>query len=51
MKFRYELLDGAGRTLHAEGHSNHVWLDKISRKPRAIAEDIGRVFRPFYPDQ
>lgn len=51
MKFRYELFDGGGGVLHAEGHSNHVWLDKATRKPRAIAEDIGRIFKPYYPSQ
>jgi acyl-CoA thioester hydrolase len=51
MKFRYELYDTSGRTLHAEGHSSHVWLDRQSRKPKAIAEDIGAIFRPYYPGQ
>ncbi len=49
MKFRYELFDGAGKVLHAEGHSNHIWLDKESRRPKAIAEDIALIFRPYYP--
>lgn len=51
MKFRYELYDGAGNVLHAEGHSNHVWLDRESRRPRAIADDIARIFRPYFPNQ
>src|ERR1700737_1792208 len=28
MKFRYELLDGAGERLHATGHSSHIWVDR-----------------------
>jgi len=51
MKFRYELYDGKGEVLHAEGSSNHVWLDKVTRKPRAIAEEVARIFRPYFPNQ
>jgi acyl-CoA thioester hydrolase len=51
MKFRYELYGATGSTLHAEGHSNHVWLDRETRRPRAIAEDIAGIFKPYYPGQ
>lgn len=51
MKFRYELFDGDAKALHAEGHSHHIWLDRETRRPRAIAEDISTLFKPYYPTQ
>ena len=31
LTFGYELLDGAGKTVHAIGSSSHLWLDRESR--------------------
>lgn len=44
LRFDYELLD-AGGALHAEGFSQHVWVDRETRKPVSAPEEIWRPFR------
>ncbi|HXG58021.1 MAG TPA: thioesterase family protein [Thermoanaerobaculia bacterium] len=47
MRFGYELRDASGATLHGEGFSRHLWLDRESRKPvvapKEIVERLGRI--------
>jgi acyl-CoA thioester hydrolase len=33
IRFAYELLDAAGEKLHATGFSQHVWVDRATRRP------------------
>ena len=45
--FRYELFDGSGATLRADGFSKHVWLDSNSRRPVMAPPDIVSALRSF----
>lgn len=49
MKFRYELLDAGGGVVHATGFSNHVWLDKVTRRPRSVTQEVTSVFELYMP--
>ena len=44
MRFRYELFDASGETLHASGFTAHIWLDAATRKPTAIRGEMLQVF-------
>jgi acyl-CoA thioester hydrolase len=33
MRFRYDLFDAAGETLHASGFTAHIWVDGATRRP------------------
>lgn len=43
LRFEYQLLDPVGG-LHAEGFSQHVWVDRESRKPVSAP---GEIWAPF----
>ena len=47
LTFGYELLDATGRTVHANGSSSHLWVDRQTRKPTRADEDVMRAFAPF----
>jgi acyl-CoA thioester hydrolase len=47
MKFGYELLNGDGDRVHATGHSNHVWVDRETRRPTTADEAVMKAFRAF----
>lgn len=47
LTFRYELFDGAGKTLHATGFTKHVWVDRASRRPVKGGADVIALFEPF----
>lgn len=49
MKFAYELLDGKGERIHANGHSVHVWVDRETRRPTIADEEVMRAFVPWFP--
>jgi acyl-CoA thioester hydrolase len=47
MRFAYELRDGSGATVHASGHSTHLWLDKETRKPVTAPADVMKAYAPW----
>lgn len=49
MRFGYELLDGSGVRVHATGHSQHVWVDRETRRPTTADEEVMRAFAPYLP--
>lgn len=49
MRFAYELLNESGTTVHASGHSTHLWLDKETRKPVTAPADVMTSFGPWIP--
>jgi acyl-CoA thioester hydrolase len=40
LRFGYELYDESGTDLRATGHSSHLWLDRVSRRPVRAPEDV-----------
>ncbi|MBK5260098.1 MAG: acyl-CoA thioesterase [Thermoanaerobaculia bacterium] len=48
MRFEYELRDAAGG-IHATGFSEHLWLDRASRKPVRADEEVMKAFAPWVP--
>jgi acyl-CoA thioester hydrolase len=44
MKFAYELRDGSGENVHAEGTSSHVWVDVATRRPVTAPGDVMEAF-------
>lgn len=40
MRFRYELFDASGTTLHASGFTAHIWLDAATRRPVSIRGEM-----------
>ena len=51
MRFSYELRDGSGTTVHASGHSTHLWLDKRTRKPVMAPADVMEAYAPWLPSK
>jgi acyl-CoA thioester hydrolase len=49
LRFKYELLNGAGDVVHANGFSAHIWLDRDSRRPVIADPEVVRAFGPFLP--
>jgi acyl-CoA thioester hydrolase len=49
MRFSYELLDATGTTVHASGHSTHLWLNKETRKPVSAPVDVIEAWRQWLP--
>jgi acyl-CoA thioester hydrolase len=47
IRFVYELRSGMAGTVHATGHSHHVWVDRATRKPVKADADVMRAFAPF----
>lgn len=47
MRFVYELRSDDGATLHADGFSSHLWLDRATRRPVVAPADILKMFEPF----
>lgn len=47
MQFRYELFDAQGVTLHADGFSSHLWLDRATRRPVVAPKELMGYFDPF----
>lgn len=45
LKFGYDLRDARGETLHANGWSSHLWVDRATRKPTKAPEDLVQRFR------
>ena len=44
IRFAYELYDASGQTLHADGFSAHIWVDRETRRPTVAPEDIAGPF-------
>lgn len=51
VRFGYELYDSTGTEQRARGYSAHLWLDKSSRRPVAVPDDIVTIFRPLLPER
>jgi len=47
IRFAYELHSGIADTVHATGHSHHVWVNRVTRKPVKADADVMRAFAPF----
>src|SRR5262249_29381579 len=47
MTFNYELLDGSGERVHANGYSKHVWVDRESRRPTLADGEVMKAFEGF----
>jgi acyl-CoA thioester hydrolase len=47
LRFEYELRDVSGGTMHANGFSEHLWLDKESRRPVRADSEVMRAFQPY----
>jgi acyl-CoA thioester hydrolase len=45
--FSYEMLNGTGDVLHADGSSAHLWLDRETRKPVRADAEVMKGFAPF----
>ena len=44
MRFGYELFDGEVTTLHASGFSQHLWLDRATRRPVVAPKELVTYF-------
>ena len=44
MRFRYELFDASGKTLHASGFTSHIWLDAATRRPTSVRGEMLQKF-------
>jgi acyl-CoA thioester hydrolase len=51
MRFAYELLNAEATTVHASGHSTHLWLNKETRKPVSAPGDVMAAYAPFLPSE
>lgn len=47
IRFGYELLDEAGARVHASGSSQHVWVDRTSRRPVLADAEVLAAFSTF----
>jgi acyl-CoA thioester hydrolase len=50
IKFHYELRSADGQTVHATGHSSHLWVDRDSRRPVRADPEVMKAFAPFTGD-
>lgn len=46
LRFEYELLDDSG-SLHADGFSQHFWVDRETRRPVSVPHDLWKPFEPY----
>ena len=49
MRFAYELRDSSGANVCATGSSNHLWLDRETRKPVRADDEVMRAFAGWLP--
>ncbi|MCU1349467.1 MAG: 4-hydroxybenzoyl-CoA thioesterase [Acidobacteria bacterium] len=47
IRFAYELRNGAADTLHANGFSQHVWVDRETRRPVMADDVVMNAFTPY----
>ena len=47
IRFGYELRDGSGERLHATGFSQHVWVDRETRRPVTADAEVMKGFAQF----
>lgn len=47
IQFKYALYGGS--ELRATGHSSHMWVDRVTRKPSRGDVEVLRAFEPFLP--
>lgn len=47
LRFEYALYDGNRETLHAEGFSQHIWVDRETRRPAIGPRDVMNAFERF----
>jgi acyl-CoA thioester hydrolase len=47
IRFVYQLIEAASGDVRAEGFSSHVWVDKVSRRPRAATPEVFGKFARF----
>ena len=48
LRFDYELRNASG-TVHATGFSEHLWLDRETRRPTRADADVMNAFAPYLP--
>lgn len=48
IRFGYELRNEDGTQLHATGYTLHFWVDRETRRPTVVREDIYRLFQPWF---
>ena len=49
MRFSYELLNATGDRIHATGFSQHMWVDRGTRRPVVANREVMLAFAPFVP--
>lgn len=49
MRFVYELRNHSGERVHATGFSQHMWVDRETRRPVLANRDVMAAFEPFFP--
>ncbi|HEX8252886.1 MAG TPA: thioesterase family protein [Thermoanaerobaculia bacterium] len=47
LKFAYDLY--GGDELRASGFTAHLWLDRVTRKPLRVDDEVANVFAPYRP--
>lgn len=47
IRFSYELRHGESDVLHATGFTQHVWVDRETRRPVMADEAVMRMFEPY----
>lgn len=47
IRFAYELRHGATDAIHASGHSQHVWVDRETRRPVTADSVVMEAFAPY----
>jgi acyl-CoA thioester hydrolase len=47
MRFDYERLETTGKVVHATGFSEHLWVDRETRKPVRADAEVMRAFEPY----
>jgi acyl-CoA thioester hydrolase len=51
LRFDYELRDGDDARLHATGFSQHIWVDRSTRRPVVAPPDLLAAFLPYVTEQ
>jgi len=47
IRFAYELRSGTSDTIHATGFSQHVWVDRTTRRPVMADDEVIKAFAPY----
>ncbi|HEX7155500.1 MAG TPA: thioesterase family protein [Thermoanaerobaculia bacterium] len=49
--FAYELFDPTGTTMRADGYTKHFWLDRETRRPVRVDEEVLAAFQRWAPGE